>query len=47
MKRLNEIFENKEHKELSDEKDKLNMNWHDFILFLFKFYKENMKGGNK
>lgn len=40
MKQLNETFEDKEHQDLTTEKNKMDMNWHDFILFLNKFHKE-------
>lgn len=40
MKQLNETFEDKEHEKLTKQKNSFNMNWHDFILFLSKFYEE-------
>lgn len=43
MKQLNETFEDKEHKELTELKNSLKMNWHDFILFLKDFYKKEKR----
>lgn len=43
MKQLNETFEDKEHAELTKGKNNLKMNWHDYILFLHRFYEKNKK----
>lgn len=38
MKQINVWFDDKEHKEITDKKDELGLNWHDFILELVKSY---------
>lgn len=34
MKQINVWFEDKEHKKFEDKKEELQMNWHDFLIFL-------------
>jgi len=41
MKLLNVWFEDLDHKKFVEEKKKLNLNWHDFLLELLIFYQEN------
>jgi hypothetical protein len=41
MKQINETFEDKEHDKLRKQKEKLNLNWHDYFLLLSKFYEDN------
>ena len=40
MKQINVWFENKEHEDLQSLKSELELNWHDFILYLFRLSQE-------
>jgi len=41
MKQLNITYEDKEHKELEQIKQKSGLNWHDFVLECARIYSEN------
>lgn len=41
MKRLNEVFTDEEFDRLKKEKERLKLNWHDFIMLLLKLEKQS------
>ena len=44
MKQINVWFDDEEHKKIAKEKNKIGLNWHDFILYLInKGISENEK----